>query len=71
MAAIAPEQAPAEVTGELKHLKLGLMVARDRIELPTRGFSAQSPKTSNLLNRKRIWQAECPNIFRSYGEIRT
>jgi len=23
MAAIAPEQAPAEVTGELKHLKLG------------------------------------------------
>jgi hypothetical protein len=43
------------------------MVARDRIELPTRGFSGQCPKTRKSLESLLTLPPECPIFLGDTG----
>ena len=45
------------------------MVARDRIELPTRGFSVQTPNPTKPMIQEGIFSDEVWNISWSYAEI--
>jgi hypothetical protein len=58
-----PRHSPIASSEELTKF----VVARDRIELPTRGFSVQCPKPTNLLESLLTVLPECPIFLRDTG----